>query len=135
MKKEVKVEFDPQWLENGAFEICSVGEAQQKGIWTNRFGVLKADRSKLGALVSYAAARGDFAISANGLARTKAALAAGRIKAACVLFLRNSDNGAPEFVAALTIEEVEAVLAPLPAFDGRLGKYWWFPASHDTMPF
>src|SRR5262249_21718890 len=98
---------------------------------------LESDPSKLGVLIAYQSHRGDdFPIGKNGIDYIKAAKSEGRCKGAIVLLLRyGSGDGELEFIAAMTIEEVETALRNCRIYDGKWGKFWWLPTPVDsTVP-
>jgi hypothetical protein len=126
-----------QLIKNGDLVICSTTEAQAKHVYPNRFGWMKDDPSKLGALVVFQSMRGsDFAIGRNGLDYLANAKKEGRIEDGFVVLVNGSDTNL-EFVNAATVEEVETILQDRPAYRGKWGSFSWVSdfKSDDSVPF
>ena len=128
-----------KWRPENLFADDGEGE---KGVFPNRIAWL-ADDPKIAGIVVFKSQNGDdFPLSQASVNYLSKGKIEGRVEEDFILLLRRGTNGDLEFVNAITLEEVRALVASLPLHEpndaSRGSSYWWLPGTQtvdEEVPF
>jgi hypothetical protein len=117
--------------QNGVILInWSVSFAQLKivsdpQVHPNKLGTLEVENGTVGVVV-VAQSETDFALSKSALDRVLSALREGRIVQGFLILVRRVEKShPPQFVNAMPVEEVAAIVSNMAERNGNYGPYWW----------